>query len=168
MYSYSDLSPQTRIWIYQANRLLTNDEVTFISNKITGFLNGWTAHNRPLRAFAEVRENLFILFYVDESESITSGCGIDKSVHLIQDIGTELKIDFFDRTKVAYVSENIIHLAALSELKNLFSNNSISDNTIVFNNTIQTKNELESLWKIPLIKSWMFKRVSFTDKTKIN
>jgi hypothetical protein len=166
MISYSDLSQQSRVWIYQANRLLTNEEVTLISNKMTGFVNGWTAHNRPLKAFAEVRENLFILFYVDESESIISGCGIDKSVHLIQDIGNELKIDFFDKMKIGYLSENAIHIAALNELKNLFSNNSISDNTIVFNNTIQTKNELETLWKIALAKSWVYKRISTPDKIK--
>jgi hypothetical protein len=168
MYSYSDLSPQTRVWIYQANRLLTNDEVSFISNKITGFVNSWTAHNRPLKAFAEVRENLFVLFYVDESESVISGCGIDKSVHLVQAIGNELKIDFFDRTKVAYLLENTIHLAALNELKKLYTEKIISDTTILFNNTVQTKNELESLWKIALAKSWVFKRVSSPDKIKVD
>ncbi len=166
MYSYSDLSQQSRVWIYQANRLLTIDEVNFISKKITAFVAGWTAHDRPLKAFAEVRENLFILFYVDESESIIGGCGIDKSVHSIQDIGHELNVDFFDRTKVAYLYENNIHLAALGELKNLFSKKNITDNIIVFNNTIQTKNELETLWKIPLAKSWVFKRLSNTDKIK--
>jgi hypothetical protein len=168
MISYSDLSQQSRVWIYQSNRLLTDDDVNFITKKITGFVNSWTAHNRPLKAFAEVRENLFVLFYVDESESIISGCGIDKSVHLIQDIGNDLKIDFFDRTKVAYLSENNIHLSELGELKNLFSKNGITVNTLVFNNTIQTKNELETIWKIPLAKSWIIKRISNSGKIKAN
>jgi len=168
MTSYSELSPHSRVWIYQSDRRLTNDEVALITTKLTGFVNNWTAHNRPLKAFAEVRENLFILIYVDESESIISGCGIDKSFHLVESLGHDLNIDFFNRTKVAYISNNIIHLATLLELKGLYNEKGITDTTIIFNNVVQTKNELETSWKIPLVNSWASKLVSTANKLKVN
>lgn len=168
MYTYSDLSPQTRVWIYQSNRILSDDEVNFISKNINNFVANWTAHNRPLKAFAEVRENLFILFYVDEIENIISGCGIDKSVHVVQEIGFELNVDFFDRLNVAYVADNKLQVASLAELKKLFDKTTITSDTIVFNNTIQTKNELETAWKLPLTQCWVYKRISNADKIKVN
>ena len=165
MYSYNELSDNSKIWIYQADRVLTKDEVTNIKEQISSFVTNWTAHNRPLKAFAEIQDNLFVIFFVDENESTISGCGIDKSVHLIQEIGRQINVDFFNRMTIAYKIDDTIYLSGMSELKDLYNSKKISGSTPVFNNTIQTKNEFENSWRIPLDKSWIISRIQ---SNKIN
>ena len=94
---FSELSGDSRVWIYQPSRLLTPEEAAAIDSEARAFVGQWTSHNRDLAAWGGVIENLFLVFMVDETHADASGCSIDKSVAFVRDIEQKFQLDFFDR-----------------------------------------------------------------------
>jgi hypothetical protein len=60
-------SEQSRVWIYQADKELTDKQASDLLDLLTQFAAEWTAHNHQLKAKAEVRYNRFLILIVDES-----------------------------------------------------------------------------------------------------
>jgi hypothetical protein len=158
-FSLESFSPETRVWIYQADRNLNEFEVLQIENILKSFAQQWTAHQMPLKAATEVRFNRFIIFYVDETGNEISGCGIDKSVQLVKQIEQKLNLNFFDRLKIAYVHENEIKTFLMHDAQKLFNEKILSATTIIFNNLVNSKQEVETKWQIELQQSWLWNRL---------
>src|ERR1700748_2929644 len=99
---YMQFSQNSRVWVYQADRKLSDKETQQVQILLDNFTTGWTAHNNQLKAKGEVRYNRFLILMVDESQAGASGCSIDKSVHFMQHIEQQLGIKLFDRFNLAY------------------------------------------------------------------
>src|ERR1700712_4874044 len=97
-------SENSRVWIYQSNKQLTDTQVIQLQVQLDNFTTGWTAHNSQLKAKAEIRYNRFIILVVDESLAGASGCSIDKSVNYMKQIEQQFNINLFDRFNLAYRS----------------------------------------------------------------
>ncbi len=145
---------QSRIWIYQADKNLNKEELVQIQAQLDAFVQQWTAHQNALVAKAEIRFNRFVILMVDESRAGASGCSIDKSVHFLQNLGFEYGINFFDRMNFAYINKEEVAFAHKDDFITLYEKGIINDETIVFNNLVQTLTDLENKWKIPLKESW--------------
>src|ERR1044071_6201503 len=131
----SELPLYSRIWIYQANRALNEDETGIINEKTKAFLEGWTAHDKMLKASFEVRYNRFLILMIDEATAGASGCSIDKSVHFIQSLESLLdkKLSFFDRTLFAFKENGIIKALSKNDFEKSLAAGELNDQTIVFN-----------------------------------
>ena len=150
----SQLSPESRIWVYQSDRELTSDEEKFIGEKTIAFLQQWTAHNNELKASYEIRYNRFLVIMVDESHNATGGCSIDKCLHLIQQFEKAMNLSFLNRLLIAYKLDGKIQTISKSKFEEQLHNGVLNENTIVFNNLITSKGELDNAWEVPLEKSW--------------
>jgi len=64
----------------------------------------------------------------------------------------------FDRTTLAFVIKEKIQLLPLSQVIYAFDNGFLNADTLYFNNLVQTKEELENNWIIPIKQSWLRKR----------
>jgi len=148
------LSPESRIWIYQASRELNPEEISFVKQATGEFLNSWTAHNQALNAGFEIRYNRFLILMVDEKAAGASGCSIDKSVHFIKSLESKFGIDFFDRMRFAYKANDKVEVLHKNEFEKLYEKGVINSDSIVFNNLIETKADLTTNWEIPVKKSW--------------
>lgn len=150
-----EISENSRVWIYQSNRVLTLEEELNIQLKLNEFTSQWLAHGNKLAALGEIRHNRFIILSVDENQAGATGCSIDKSVSLLKEIEQQFNLNLFDRFQIAYrdVDKNIINCNR-EEFENLLSDGKINSNTIVFNNLVQTRKELETNWEISLKNSW--------------
>ena len=67
-------SPDSRVWIYVAERPLTADEAQVVSEALAEFTQRWTAHNQSLQATGELFQQQIILLMVDETHAGASGC----------------------------------------------------------------------------------------------
>jgi hypothetical protein len=150
----SQLSPESRLWIYQADRELTSKEEEFIGENTIAFLEKWTAHNNELKASYEIRYHRFLIIMVDENHNSAGGCSIDKCLHLIQQFEKAMNISFLNRLLLAYKDGDKIQVVSKSKFEDQLHSGILNENTIVFNNLITTKAELETSWEIPMEKSW--------------
>jgi hypothetical protein len=154
---FKNFSSSSKIWIYQSDRLLTDDEVFLLNQKANSFVTEWTAHKVQLNAAATVYANLFLIFGVDEQQAIASGCSIDTSVRFVKDMERELEISFFDRLKVAYDSGGQINIANYKELVAAINEGVIDIDVLIFDNTISSLNDLSAVWRKPIRQSWLSK-----------
>ncbi len=149
---FPTLSPQTRIWVYQADRLLKESESSILQQHAKEFVAQWAAHKVALSADATVVHQLFLVLAADESATHASGCSIDSSVHFVKEIGAKLGIDFFNRLKVAYVDNDKVQLKDYISLVQEVNNQAINPEILVFDNTIQT---LQATWLKPISQTWL-------------
>ena len=153
--SFEQLTDQARIWIYQADRKISSEDVTIISEKANQFFDTWAAHGAPLKSAYKVLHDQFLIVGVDEAFNQVSGCSIDASVHFVQQLEQQLMINFFDRTKVAFLNGDEILVESLSNLKTKVASGEIVSETPTFNNLITTKKELEETWMVPAQETWL-------------
>ena len=144
----------SRVWIYQANRLLTSDEVDLFNQRFGAFMAEWRAHGAQLQASFELKDGLFLIINVDEGVQQATGCSIDASVHAIKEIQEDLGINFFNRQRVAYRIDNEVQHCSIAEFKRLAKEGAVNGETIVFNNTISNVSDYASKWEVPAAKSW--------------
>jgi hypothetical protein len=146
-----------RVWIYQSNRSLQEEEIHKIAQILQEFVKQWTAHGNQLAGSFEIRYGLFIILMVDEEKAMVTGCSIDKSVHLLKKIEQELGISLFDRLQIAYrkgVNEPI-HVVPQDDFRKLLTTGVIHpDAAIVFNNMVTSIAELDTKWEVPMRESW--------------
>ncbi len=147
-------SDNSRVWIYQADRKLIDAEAIQIQQRLNGFTAAWTAHNRQLKAHGELRYNRFIILMVDESQAGASGCSIDKSVNFMKQLEQQFNINLFDRFNLAYYSGREIISVPRHTFEELIRQKQINADTIVFNNLVQTVDELNTSWEVPFKNSW--------------
>ena len=152
--SYSDMPAHTRVWVYQSIRELTTEEATSLQAAARQFTQDWTAHNNQLNACAALRYNRFLILLVDEDAANASGCSIDKSVKFVQQQESLLGTHFMDRMNLAYKQNDKVLSCNSSTFEQLLDAGTITADTLVFNNLISTKAELENNWEIPLKDSW--------------
>ncbi|HLQ99999.1 MAG TPA: hypothetical protein VK102_06450 [Sphingobacterium sp.] len=144
-----------KVWIYQADRFLTDKEVSEITDKIDVFTLGWNAHGSSLAGKGYIRDNLFVIFEVNESEVSASGCSIDKSVAFLKEIEKQYNISLFDRYRVAYQDERgRLKQTDKKDFESLIKSGKVTEKTIVYNNTVTTSEEMKTKWNLPFKDSW--------------
>lgn len=148
------ISENSRVWIYQANREFTQREISDIQETLNTFTAGWLAHGAALAATAEIRYGRFIILSVDETQAGATGCSIDQSVNLIKEIGNRYNLDLFDRFNIAYRQDGQILSADRNTFENMVREGIVDGDTIVFNNLVGTRKELASGWEVPMRESW--------------
>lgn len=151
---FNTLPDSTRIWIYQANRSFTTDELDEIKVELSSFLNDWTAHGSDLKAGFEIRYKRFIILGLDQSQTAASGCSIDASVHFIQQLEKKYNVELLDKMNVSYKQGDYIAYKPLIDFKKMAKQRAVSKNTIVFNNLVTNKGEYKEHWEVTASESW--------------
>jgi hypothetical protein len=154
----TEFAPSSRIWIYQSNRLFTNEEGKQLQFLLNQFAENWKSHSIPVKGFAGVLLNRFIVLMADETYTIVSGCSTDSSVHFIRQLETQFHTSLFQREHLAFMIDNEIKLLPLSTLHDAFENGTITPNTLYFDNTVSTKETFMQHWLTPVKNSWIGNR----------
>jgi hypothetical protein len=150
--AFSNYPENSRVWVYQADRILNDGEVDTIEIALKNFVPTWTAHGKHLDASFAILFNTFIVLIVNESLEKASGCSIDSSVKVIKELGQELNINFFDRFAITYIQGEEFNCVTKEQFQALVNAN--TENLWVFNNTITSLKALKQNWLIPFKYSW--------------
>jgi hypothetical protein len=154
-----DFASDSRVWVYQSSRLFSLGEALQIEDLLNHFVENWKSHGTPVKGFGTLFFGQFIILMADERATGVSGCSTDSSVRLIKEIEQLYKVSMFDRQNLAFVLKEKIELLPLSQLQYAFDNGFVSSDTLYINNLVQTKEELENNWLIPVKESWLAKRI---------
>lgn len=133
----------SRVWVYTANRFLSEQDKSFIQANLKNFLSQWKTHGTELYADAVILHDSFVVIAVNESKVPSSGCSVDSSVRFMKELGKELNIDFFNRLSVIIKNND--------ELKRIHYND-ISEypEWKLFNPIVASLNDLRENWLIPI------------------
>ena len=151
---FENLPSHSRVWIYQSDREFTTQEVALISDKAKLFVGQWTKHGSDLQGSFIIKYNQFLILAVDEGFNNVSGCSIDSSVRFVQDVEKALDLDMMNKMNISFKDGGHINSVKMTIFKEFVLARKITSETIVFNNMITTKKELETHWEVPLLNSW--------------
>ena len=149
----------SKVWVYQANRSFSLQEALDIEEMLNDFASQWKSHGIPVKGAGYLFFGQFIILMADETATGVSGCSTDSSVRLIKDIEQKFNVNMFDRMTLAFVVKEKIQLLPLAQLQYAADNGFIDGDTLYFNNLVQTKEELENKWIIPIKDSWLKTRI---------
>jgi len=152
---FEQLPGDARLWIYQADRNLSDAERAAVENSLHHLCETWSAHGTPLHTSFRMEYNQFIILAVDERQAGASGCSIDGTVRLLKSMQERLGIDFFNRQQVAFADGESVRLYRMSELKTLFEKGILTADSVTFNNALTTKADWEQGWRVPARDSWL-------------
>ena len=152
---FNVLPGHSKVFIFQADKVLSDVDLNLISNELNVFIPGWAAHGSDLRADFKIFEKIFIVVGLDESQAAASGCSKDALTRCIKDIGSKINVDFFNRLNSVYVdTENNLKIVDMMTLKSLIQKDEVRINTKVYNNLIENKGQLDNDWLVDIKDSW--------------
>ena len=154
----ADFSDNSRVWIYQSNRLFQMSEALQIEDMINSFVDSWNTHGSPVKGFGTLFFGRFVVLIADETQAGVSGCSTDSSVRLIKEIESRFGVSMFDRNLLAFYVKDSIQLIPLNQFNYAFEHGILSRDTIYFNNLVPTLSELKNNWLIPAGASWLGRR----------
>jgi hypothetical protein len=154
-----EFADNSRVWIYQSSRLFMLSEAIEVEELINGFTEEWRSHGADVDAYGNLFFGQFVVLMVDERKAGVSGCSTDSSVRFIKSLGEKYKVDFFNRTNLAFVVKDRIQVLPMNQLSYAVENGFITGDTLYFNNLVQTKKELEESWLVPVKNSWLAKKL---------
>ena len=152
--SFDKLPLNSRVWVYSSNRKFIQKEIISIRKDLEDFLSIWTSHNQNLETAFELRYDRFIIIAVNQELNSASGCSIDESVRFIKKLENKYEVDLLDKMNVIYKQDKHLYHKKLNEFISMYKNNSVSLNTVVFNNLVKTVGEYKVKWEVPAKESW--------------
>lgn len=151
---FNTLPQESRVWIYQANRSFSDQEIEEIQSKLNVFIANWTAHGSDLEGGYQIKYKRFIILGLNQNLNIATGCSIDASVHFIQQLEKDYNVDLMDKMNVSYKQGDYIAYKTLIDFKKMAKDKAVSKNTIVFNNLVANIAEFNENWEVPASESW--------------
>jgi hypothetical protein len=163
-WEYKSLLPEhfagdSKVWIYQSSRLFTMAEAIDIEDALNGFVAGWNAHGDKVKGFATLFFGQFIILMADETTIPVSGCSTDSSVRVIRELEHRFHVRLFDRTTLAFAKGDKVEMLPMAQFNYALQNGFLSTDTLYFNNTVLTKQDLTDRWLIPVKDSWLAARM---------
>jgi hypothetical protein len=155
-----NFAPGSRVWVYQSSRLFMLSEALELEEVLEQFSGSWRSHGAEVNGWAQLFFGQFLVIMADESSTTVSGCSTDASVRFVKETGAKYGVDFFNRTNMAFVVKDKIEQLPLNQLEYAWQNGFIQRDTLYFNNLVQTKEELEKKWIIPVKDSWLAARLA--------
>ena len=151
----ADFSHSSKVWIYQANRLFTISEALQIEEMLHSLVANWKSHGTPVKGYANLFFGQFIILMADEAATGVSGCSIDSSVRIIQQIEKQFGVEIFNWQNLAFVVKDKVQIIPRQQFNYALENNFITPQTLFFNNNVADKKDLEKNWIIPISESWL-------------
>jgi hypothetical protein len=155
--SVQHLPDSSRVWVFFANKPLTDDATSQLHAALEQFVKGWKAHGSQLTAGYEILASTAVIVSVDESAAAPSGCSIDKAFRLLTEFGASHNIDFFNRLLLT-TAEGKVYTQA--EVKLAFATGELGPDTLVLNPMIQNLADMKHAFTIPFNSHWLGARLN--------
>ena len=144
-----------KLWVFPSSRKFYPQEIEGLKERIESFLSNWTHEGQSLTCSYQLKYQRFIIISVDNSEISLSLKAHDTLTAFILELEKFYDIILLDKINVCYKQGEFVQYKDLKEFKKMMKNKGVSKKTIVFDNMITTKAELENDWEINIMDSWL-------------
>lgn len=150
---FNSLSEEAKVWVYPSSRKFYPQEIDELKEKLQSFVEAWKQDDADFKASFELKYDRFIVFSAEEDVQLTN-TDIDQQVAFILQLQQEYEVELLDKMNVCFKQGEFIQYKDVKEFKTLLKKKSVSAKTVVFDNLVQTKGELENYWEVPITESW--------------
>lgn len=151
---YNTISEDAKVWVYPSSRKFYPTEIEEIEQKIKTFVENWKAGDENFKASYRFLYHRFIIFVADVSETTITNADIDASVSFILALQETYKIELLDKMNACFKQGEFVQYKELKDFKKLVKNKAVTGKTIIFDNLVNNKEDLENFWEISIENSW--------------
>ncbi len=152
----ANFHPESPVWIYLASRPLSEMEANDINRATSQFVRQWVSHGNTVSGYGGLLFNRFLVLSANAAIVSPSGCSMDSSVKFVQEVDNRYSLDLFDRLKIGFIDrEGEIDTLQLSALKSAMEEDTIDEDSPIFDNTINKLGPFREQWIKPLGESWV-------------
>lgn len=151
---YNLISNDAKVWVYPSSRKFYPTEIEEIEKKIKSFIENWKTDDENFKASYQFLYNRFIILVADDSETSLKNIDIDTSVSFILKLQEIYKVELLDKMNVCFKQGEFVQYKELKDFKKLLKNKALTRKTIIFDNLINNKEDLENFWEITIEDSW--------------
>ncbi|WKZ64013.1 MAG: hypothetical protein QY315_04285 [Saprospiraceae bacterium] len=148
-------NPDSKVWVFTANRVLSDTEITQINSRLEEFAQSWVSHGDPLSARAFVLHRYFVILAVDNKMYLASGCSIDTAMRFIQTLQIDFDVDLLDRQSFVYLKDHKPVLIRRKDMKSAYQDGIILDDTLFFDPLVTSWQEMREGFLKPMRDFWM-------------
>lgn len=151
---FSGYPQNSKIWVYQSARELTDQEAVSINNQVNVFLNEWDSHGNIVKSAYALPYNRFIVILADDTMDRLCGSAGDRLFQFAKYIDTEYNLSLMDRMMTSYRDGEEIKTVDINTFRELIKSGEVNEETTVFNNVVTTLEDFSKNWEGPLKNSW--------------
>jgi hypothetical protein len=150
-----DLLPgASQVWIFPLAAPLSETQTSRLECALAAFARTWSSHGAPVRGGLEIRHGRFVVAAAVERAAV-SGCSIDGLFHAVADAVKAAGADLADTADIFYRDGERIVSADRPTFSALVRAGAVSDETVVFDNSVQTLADVRAgRWEIPFAAAW--------------
>ncbi len=155
---FENILDSARIWVYQADRKFTQEELKWIKDRLMIFCEQWNSHGTLMPTSYDIKFDQVIILAVDESQLGASGCSIDSSVKVLREIEQKIDVNLLDQGKVVFLeSGDSLVVNSVFGVKDSVKAGHLGPETIVLNPLVKHKADLDHHWLVSAKESWLNK-----------
>lgn len=152
---FDQLPDDAQLWIFPAERSLSEAEQAQLLTVVDRFIDQWGAHAVPLTAARELRYDRFLFVAVDQRNAGPSGCSIDALFRQTKALEQEIGIELVDDLPVVFRQGSAIERVPRDRFAELAASGTVGLDTTVFDNTLTRVGDVRAgRWETRLAKSW--------------
>lgn len=152
---FNEIPTWSKLWVFPSSRKFYEQEISGLKENIESFLNSWTGEDQLFNCAYELKYDRFIVISVDNTDINLSLKTHDALSIFIQELEKKFEVILLDKINVCYKQGEFVQYKDIVEFKKMMKEKGVSSKTIVFDNMITTKEELENNWEINIMDSWL-------------
>ncbi len=153
--AFDELPEDARVWIFSAERKLTESERIRLLAEVDAFINRWAAHAVPLTAGRDLVYDQFLFIAVDQRAAGPSGCSVDALVRQMKALEQEIGVELVNHAPVLFRQGQAIARVPREAFAELAEAGEVGPDTTVFNNTLTSVGDVRAgRWEVPATDSW--------------
>jgi len=140
-----NLTDDADLWIYVADRSLSSMEQRTLQSHLEHFVTDWNSHGRTVCSEFLIANDRFVIIGAEIPDHEISGCGIDKSVHILQEAADAMGFQWLSGLDVLFVGpDGEIQSASRADFRRLADQGDVTSLTTVFDLSIRCVGDLRS------------------------
>ena len=151
---YKSISNDAKAWVYPSNRKFYPTEIEEIEIKVKTFIENWKPEDENFKASYQFLHNRFIVLVAEDETAPLTNVDIDASVTFILQLQETYKVELLDKMNVCFKQGEHVQYKELKDFKKLLKNRAVTAKTIIFDNLVNNKEDLENYWEITIEDSW--------------
>jgi len=151
---YKSISNDAKVWVYPSSRKFYPAEIPEIEQQLKKFVENWKLEDETFKVSYQFLYNRFIILVADDSETALTNADIDASVAFILQLQETYKVALLDKMNACFKQGEYVQYKELKDFKKLLKNKAVTAKTIIFDNLINNKEDLENYWELAIEDSW--------------
>jgi hypothetical protein len=145
-----------RVWVYAADRHLSEQDQETLAESLRPFLAFWTSHGLPVRAAMTFVGGRFLILAGLVSGDDISGCGIDASIDAVERAARSVGVEWLQGLTVLYRdAEGHVQSTDRPTFRQLVRSGRVTGDTPVFDLSVTQLREVrEGGFERPAGSSW--------------